>query len=219
MKFSLEWTEARCPFGSLQFDSLIYTLYALKEHTNNHVQRFSVLKLYSAHHLFPLFCSHAGVAAKHPWDFTVLCEAVRAKVTCLAIDCILLHWFPYEMGSSPQVWQRGRVQCFLLPAAFFFTFRHTHRPLKWRPRWWKAGTSLRCLWHDVDSCFLNGWPFIVFPYRRKCTLLCHVLGFLSLNWSFFRVTLPVMSLQPCWHLFLCHCGFPVGFKAFWGASF
>lgn len=104
MKFSLEWTEAHCPFGSLQFDSLIYTLYALKEHTNNHVQRFSIVKLYSAHYLFTLFCSHAGVAAKHPWDFIVLCEAVRAKVTCLAIDCILLHWFPYEMGSSPQVW-------------------------------------------------------------------------------------------------------------------
>lgn len=99
------------------------------------------------------FCFHA--TAKAPQFFTVLCAAVRAKVTCLAIDCILQDWFPYEIGSSTSLWQHGQVQHFMLPAAVFSTFLRTHS-LRTVPKQDGIDGSLKTsfklpIWQESDS--------------------------------------------------------------------
>lgn len=59
----------------------------------------------------------------------------------------------------------------------------------------------------LDRCFLNGWPwegslvstFVTLSQEGSLTVLCFLQSISKV--AFFRVTLPVMSLHPCWHLF------------------
>lgn len=177
-----------CPLAvSLHSDNLIYDSFHSCLCKGTYQKSCKVfLGSYQTKPLFltpfiPSLCSHAP--AKGPQFFTVLCVAVRAKVSCLAIDCILPNWFPYEIGSSTSPWQHGQVQHFMLPAAVFSTFLHTHwlravpkqdgidKNLKRSfrgPTWWGKDVSV-----VVDRCFLNGWPWegslcsTVLPYCRK----------------------------------------------------
>lgn len=138
---------------------ILFTHSFLKARTKNHVEYSSILtrpRLYSTLYLFlPL----APMPLPKPLRFfTVLCVAARAKVTCLAIDCILLHWFPYEIGSSTPLWQHGWVQRFMLPAAVFSTFLHTHSVsaegrAKTRRHWWKLEDIFQAPHVTRKRCF------------------------------------------------------------------
>lgn len=131
---------------------IIFTHVFVKAHTKNHIFPLLLAQNFIPHsiYFFLLLPCHCQ---SNPWFFTVLCVAVRAKVTCLAIDCILLHWFPYEIGSSTSLWQHRRGQCFMLPALFS---PHTEWVQRAAPKQDSIDeilrTSFRCpMWQESGS--------------------------------------------------------------------
>lgn len=133
--------------------------------------------------------------------FTVLCVAVRAKVTCLAIDCILPHWFPYEIGSSTSLWLHGRVQHLMLPANVFSDCRGLRQNKTILMKAWRhlSGyhpprdkSEIQRVSSVVYRCFRSGWPWEAEPmfhfcltYCRKWVELYSALHCPSTKWLFF----------------------------------
>lgn len=155
-----------------------------------------------------LFSRHSSVTAKYPWVFTVLCGAVGAKVTCLAIDCILPHWFPYEIArSSPDSMDGPRL------TAWLPTFLH---PL-WPTKQEKLKVSFRWPPRDkADSWFVHFsvWrSYFIECYHREATF-CNLASTSKL--CCFRGDTSSYEFASLLATLLCHCKFTVGFEAFRG---
>lgn len=170
--------------------------------------------------LFSLvFSRHTSVTAKYAWVFTVLCVAVGAKVTCLAIDCVLPRWFPYEIGRSSSDSMDGlSVPAAVFSLLFFVFFGQKNKTVLMKGWRLLSGDSTgpgRTGSAQVDDCFYifllrRSLFFKILSQGKNLTVsaVSKVSSFGGDTSSYEFASLLATLL--------CHCKFTVGFKAFRG---